>query len=199
MSTTIEIPLMKEFSFDPLKILARLACGGPRPPAEPRIMDLIGEEIRRASDLISILTLAAEVDRGERPDFPVFKGAAKTDLCICTIGEGIEKTQAQLMAEGHALRAFVLDSLGSDAVLSLCRRCSAFLARRALEAGFRASGSYAPGCPGWNLADQAYIFSVLPAADIGVRLTESFMMIPRKSASFGINLYAEALSPLRRG
>ena len=80
MPTTIEIPLIKEFSFDPLKILARLACGGPRPPAEPRIMDLIDEEIQRASELISALSLAAEIDAGEMPDLPIFKGAKTVSL-----------------------------------------------------------------------------------------------------------------------
>lgn len=195
----IEIPLMEGFSFDPLKILARLSCGGPRPPAEPRIMDLIDEEIRRARALISPRALAAEIDAREGPGLPVFKGAEKILLCLCTIGDGVEKAEAEFMAEGGALRAFVLDCLGSDAVLSLCRRCSSFLTRRAVDEGWRPSGFSAPGGPGWNLEGQAFIFGVLPAAGIGVRLTESFMMIPRKSASFGINLYREAPSPPPRG
>ena len=42
-----------------------------------------------------------------------------------------------------------------------------------------------PGMDGWSTEEgQAQLFSLLPAADIGVRLTEHGWMLPRKSSSF---------------
>jgi cobalamin-dependent methionine synthase I len=57
--------------------------------------------------------------------------------------------------------------------------------------GLWPSKRYAPGYRGWHLSDQAFLFRMVGADAIGVRLTDSFMMVPRKSYSFRINFYRE--------
>jgi hypothetical protein len=60
-------------------------------------------------------------------------------------------------------------------------------AERGLGSGMRAQ----PGQEGWSIWQQKVLFDLLPADDIGVRLTESCLMIPRKSVSFAIGMGPE--------
>jgi hypothetical protein len=55
---------------------------------------------------------------------------------------------------------------------------------RGLSVGMRAS----PGQEGWSIQQQRVVFGVVPAEEIGVRLTSSCLMLPRKSVSFVIGL-----------
>jgi hypothetical protein len=45
-----------------------------------------------------------------------------------------------------------------------------------------------PGQEGWSIWQQRVIFERLPTDEIGVRLTDSCLMIPRKSVSFVIGM-----------
>ncbi|MDH5706513.1 MAG: hypothetical protein OEZ45_10900, partial [Candidatus Aminicenantes bacterium] len=65
------------------------------------------------------------------------------------------------------------------------------LAEKARETGLWPSKRFSPGYGKWDIREQRYVFSVLPGESIGVRLTESCMMIPRKSVSFRINFYKD--------
>ena len=58
---------------------------------------------------------------------------------------------------------------------------------RGLGTGMRAS----PGQEGWSIWQQQMLFGLLSAEEIGVRLTESCLMLPRKSVSFVIGLGPE--------
>ena len=55
---------------------------------------------------------------------------------------------------------------------------------RGSRTGMRAS----PGQEGWPIQQQRVFFGLLPAEEIGVRLTTSCLMLPRKSISFVIGL-----------
>jgi len=58
--------------------------------------------------------------------------------------------------------------------------------------GLWPSKRFSPGYKKWKLDEQRFIFDILPAQDIGVRLhQESWMMIPRKSVSFRLNFYPD--------
>jgi len=79
------------------------------------------------------------------------------------------------------------------------KQAEAWLKKEGPALGLWPGKRFAPGYKGWDVSGQKLIFSVLPAAEIGVRLTESFMMIPRKSYSFRINYFKnQALTTIRR-
>jgi len=48
-----------------------------------------------------------------------------------------------------------------------------------------------PGQEGWPIQQQRVLFDLLPAGEIGVRLTASYLMLPRKSLSFVVGLGPE--------
>src|SRR5690606_32635022 len=61
---------------------------------------------------------------------------------------------------------------------------------RGLHTGPRAS----PGYPGWALGHQRDLLAALPVEAIGISLTESLMMVPRKSVSFAVAFHAAAVA-----
>ena len=84
--------------------------------------------------------------------------------------------------------AMALDGAGvaalgkvSDTVIAEIRDVAE---QHGLGSGMRAQ----PGQEGWSIGQQKVLFSLVPADEIGVRLTESYLMIPRKSVSFVIGM-----------
>jgi hypothetical protein len=129
-------------------------------------------------------------------DFPLYD--REVFLCIVTIGDQVEKRAAHHASAGDVLTAFVLDTLGSvcaeNAAAAAYQQCR----RIALGSGLQIGCRISPGYGAWALERQKAIFSVLPAARIGVRLTPGLMMVPRKSVSFAAQRAAEPLR-LREG
>ncbi len=90
------------------------------------------------------------------------------------------------------MRSLILDAFGSEAVEEVAVQSDAFLAEKARKMFLWPSKRFSPGYKKWRLEEQQFIFDILPAQDIGVRLLEeSWMMIPRKSVSFRINFYPD--------
>jgi len=121
-------------------------------------------------------------------------GATDVALAVCTIGLALDERVAALFDEGDPVRALALDGAGIAAVGSLSqtfieRMCDLSTAR-GLKTGMRAS----PGQEGWSIHQQRVLFDLLPAEEIGVRLTSSCLMVPRKSVSFAIGFGPEMLA-----
>jgi hypothetical protein len=186
-------------SFEERRVLVRLGYKKPAAEIDPGIRRIVHEEAENAKKLVRPRVLAAILDSAELPDHPIFRNAEKAALCLCTIGPELEGTVARLMSGGDMLRGLVLDWLGSEAVASVSKQAEAWLKKEGPALGLWPGKRFAPGYKGWDVSGQKLIFSVLPAAEIGVRLTESFMMIPRKSYSFRINYFKnQASTTIRR-
>ncbi len=115
-------------------------------------------------------------------------GAAELAVVVCTIGSALEERSAALFAAGQPLQGLAMDGAGTAAVGQLAgkvgvRICDEATAR-GLSVGMRAS----PGQEGWPITQQRALFDLLPAETIGVRLTDSCLMLPRKSVSFVFGL-----------
>lgn len=178
-------------SFDERRVLVRLGYRKPAGDIDPGIRLVVHEEARNAKKLVRPQVLAAILDSSELPDHPIFRNAEKAALCLCTIGPELERSVAKLMSDGEALRGLVLDWLGSEAVAFISKQAEAWLKKKGRALGLWPGKRFAPGYKGWDVSGQQFIFSVLPAARMGVRLTESFMMMPRKSYSFRVNYFRD--------
>ncbi len=62
--------------------------------------------------------------------------------------------------------------------------------------GLKTSCRASPGYGDWDVREQGKLFRIVPAERIGVTLSESSMMMPRKSVSFAIHI-AERPARLR--
>jgi hypothetical protein len=125
---------------------------------------------------------------GNGPLTTVVAGASHLVLGVCTIGRALSDRITEEQRAGHRLRAMFLDDLGSWAVgqvrQQLCRQMEA----EAVAEGIHASASLSPGESEWSVRDQAVIFSILDASQIGVTLTESLVMSPIKSLSLALGI-----------
>jgi hypothetical protein len=106
---------------------------------------------------------------------------------IVTIGPGPGEAAAAAMASGAFTRSVLLDAAGSAAVEAAADQVHE---KARAVSGMRATERFSPGYCDWSLSEQALLFSLLPAADIGVALTPGGFMQPEKtiSAVFGMAL-----------
>jgi len=173
------------------KILHRLGYKGRKAPVNEGVENLIQEQEQEVDALIRPTALFRIMDYAETNRHPIFSGADKVALCLCTIGEDLEHASAALIQSNEMLKGFILDSFGSEAAEEVAIQADRIIARKARDLGLWPSKRFSPGYGIWDIREQTYIFSALPAERIGVRLTDTFMMVPRKSVSFRINFYRE--------
>ncbi len=190
-------PEILKIVFDERRILARLGRRNRGREINAELVEILRQETGRAERLARPQVLAALIDGSDLPDHPVFAGAVSAAVCLCTIGSALEENAARLTADGDLAHGFILDGLGSEAVGCVSRQADHWLAGHGTALGLWPSKSFAPGCKGWELSGQETIFGFLPAAEIGVRLTEALMMVPVKSYSFRINYYMDRMKTTR--
>jgi hypothetical protein len=100
-----------------------------------------------------------------------------------TIGSYLEDMVAHLAEEGLVLQATVLDAIGSGAAEQLAAFVKETAKDMAAEAGRVVSRRFSPGYCDWDVSQQEAVFAALGDNNAGVRLTESSLMMPRKSVS----------------
>ncbi len=181
------------------KMILRLIGYRKRPKEikEP-IKSLIAEEKKKLDYLLHPASIYTIVGYDETNKHLVFKDAEKVAICICTIGPELEQEVKELMEKNEMTRALILDALGSEAAEEVAIQSDRILAEKARELNLWPSKRFTPGYAKWEIKEQRFIFRMLPAADIEVRLTESCMMVPRKSVSYRINFYKEQKLSTRR-
>ena len=120
---------------------------------------------------------------GNGPVTTVMGGAEQVAIGVCTIGPRVNERIHQYKEQGEAVRSMLLDQLGSLAVGQLSQHFYRRLETDAALQGLHISTYLSPGESEWSIKDQAVIFDLLDAAQIGVSLTESLLMKPIKSLS----------------
>jgi hypothetical protein len=173
------------------RIFIRLGYKASTKTISESVRSVVREERKNLSSLLHPVALYKILDYEETNKHTIFKGAEKVALCICTIGKALEKNSAMLIQKNEMLRGLVLDAFGSESAEDVARQADRVIAQEARKLGLWPSKRFSPGYGIWDIREQKYIFDTLPAKDIGVTLTESFMMVPRKSVSFRINFYQD--------
>ena len=112
----------------------------------------------------------------------------KTAIALCTLGKAVDEKIVELNNEGSSTEAFILDIIGSVAVEEIANKINFLICQQTEKYGLQASHRFSPGYGNFNLIEQENIFKIINAEKIGVSLTKSYMMIPKKSISFCIYL-----------
>jgi len=118
----------------------------------------------------------------------VLAEARQLAVAVCTIGPALERQASDYFSQGESLRGLLLDGIGSAAVGALGSETCQTIGREASVRGYQAGSPISPGSPRFPVSEQWELFRMAPAQDIGVRLSESGLMIPRKSLSMIIGL-----------
>jgi len=117
-------------------------------------------------------------------------GATEAALVVCTIGPALEEQVGALFA-ADSVRAMALDGAGTAAVGEVARQIVAQICEEASSRGLGTGMRASPGQEGWPIEQQRVFFDLVPAQGIGVQLTESCLMLPRKSVSVVVGLGPE--------
>lgn len=120
-----------------------------------------------------------------------FPEARELAVVVGTIGPGLERQVTEYSRDGETLRATLLDGLGSAAVDILAREVCRFISEEAAKRGLQGSSPVNPGMPGLPITEQRHLLELAHAGYIGVSLTSSGIMVPRKSTSLIIAIGPE--------
>jgi cobalamin-dependent methionine synthase I len=118
-------------------------------------------------------------------------GATQVAVAVCTIGPALDECMAALFAEGDATRAMALEGAGVAAIRQVANAVGVSICDAATAHGLKVGMRASPGQEGWPIQQQRVVFGLIPAEEIGVRLTSSCLMLPRKSVSFAMGLGPE--------
>ena len=118
----------------------------------------------------------------------VLSKARELAVMVCTIGSRLEEKVTDYFDRNEPLRGLLLDSIGSAAVGSLAQESCELIRREASLRGYQASSPLSPGGRNFPLSEQWQLFKLVPAEEIGVRLTSTVLMVPRKSVSMVIGI-----------
>ena len=174
--------------FDQKEILRLLGHTSKSKSLKDGTRKLVSEIIKLSAALVRPEGIYTIKEAKGLPIECLFESAEKVAFCICTTGNSLEKEVGTLSRKGELIRAVILDAVGSVAAESAAEHLNQVIADEAKKKKLYCSTRFSPGYGGWKLEAQRFIFDLLPAEKIGVRLNRSFMMIPRKSVSFAINL-----------
>ena len=117
-----------------------------------------------------------------------FPEAKELAIAVCTIGPKLEEKVTAYSNSGETLRGVLLDGIGSAAVDSLTYEVCKFMASEVSPRGYHVSSPVNPGMPGLPITEQWQLLKMVPAEEIGVSLTSSGIMVPRKSTSMVIGI-----------
>lgn len=110
-------------------------------------------------------------------------------VTVYTIGPALEARVSELYRAGEPLLSYMLDCVGVMALGMVGERLRCLAEERAAGRGWGVSPALSPGgLVGWPLQGQRELCSLLPLADIGVRLNEYCVLEPHKSVSMVIGL-----------
>jgi hypothetical protein len=118
----------------------------------------------------------------------IFTEAKELAVMVCTIGPRLEKRVTDYSKSGETFRGMLLDGIGSAAVDMLTQEACRYVMAEASSRGYEASSPVSPGMPRFLLKEQENLLELANANEIGVSLTSSGVMVPRKSTSMVIGM-----------
>ncbi len=160
--------------------------------------DKIDEGLEMANDLIeprAIYTIKEsdeeELDRYDSPE--PLRGNEYLAFGASTIGDLISEKVDKLMMDGEYSLSNILDSIGSAAVDLTSDLLGEEIISEAHSRGLNTTRVFAPGSgsSGWKVNNQRFVFANLNPEKIGVTLTSSLTMLPKKSNSLVIGLSSD--------
>lgn len=135
------------------------------------------------------------------PPLTLVGSAIRTHLAHCckvivlaaTIGEAIEtEITAQFQSDQYSA-GLLLDAAATTAVESAIDQLEDALRLRFAKEGLRLVHRFSPGYGDWDIRIQPHLIELAHAQEIGIALTESCMLTPRKSVTAIIGMTAKEL------
>ena len=116
------------------------------------------------------------------------KGCDKVICMAVTVGEDIENEVTRKFQNGEYIYSILLDAAATAAVEQAADAMERAIEQNPLTRGYSMRWRFSPGYGDWPLDQQTEVFRLSKAETIGIKLSSSLMMIPRKSVTAIIGL-----------
>ena len=110
-------------------------------------------------------------------------GCEKVICMAVTVGSEIEREVTRKFERGEYLASVLLDAAATAAVEQEADLMEKNFAATFAKEGFKLRWRFSPGYGDWNLTEQAKLFKICGAEQIGLHLTSALMLEPRKSVT----------------
>lgn len=112
----------------------------------------------------------------------MLRGSREVVLMAATVGPEITRAIAGEMAAGSPFRAVVFDAVASEAADAILDWMKDFIDKILLREGKKLTRHrFSPGYGDLRLENQRIIFDLLNLSQIGLKLTETYILVPEKS------------------
>jgi hypothetical protein len=156
---------------------------GYKEPPSGKLLDLIDEMLKEGNSLIEPFTGFREVT-GEKGLPRFLQGSALGYIAVISLGPGLETAVKELFDSGKPTEGYLLDVVGSLAVMRGANLLWADIMADAASKGVEKGMRRAPGCNGVPMEFQRWIIEAFHDPAMGVEVTSSNMLVPRKSFAF---------------
>ncbi len=113
----------------------------------------------------------------------LLKDSIEVIVCATTIGEALEREVDELTSRKRFLEATILDAIGSTAADTAMDYLNNLLIAEATRRKLKLTRRYSPGYGDLPLLIQGELLKVLGGDSLGIRVSPSYMLIPRKSVT----------------
>ena len=115
-------------------------------------------------------------------------GCEKVICMATTVGFEIEREVTKKFERGEYLSSVLLDAAATAAVEQAADAMEKNFTAHFAKDGFKLRWRFSPGYGDWDLTEQAKLFKICGAEQIGLRLSSAMMLEPRKSVTAIIGL-----------
>jgi len=139
------------------------------------------------------VVLDRDVPLKSRKVAKTFRNSSAAYVFVATVGEKVDRKIHELMKKNSVSDASILDAIASAAVEKTLDQFQSSVDRELARLNLTSTIRFSPGYCDWNIKEQHKIFKSIDARTIGVTLTPSALMHPRKSVSgvFGVTAAGE--------
>ena len=114
----------------------------------------------------------------------ILKGSETASIFIHTLGKKIDDLIKKEQSTGDTLGTIIMDAI-TTSMLGIAGEYVGNIIKdsNTVQKGYGATCTYSPGQYKWTIEEQKEIFNMVDSSRIGVRLNNSFLMVPFKSVS----------------
>jgi hypothetical protein len=118
----------------------------------------------------------------------VMRDCTQAVCFIATIGPALDKAIARANAKRNLTAAYLIERIGSAAIEDVVDEFQLLMKKRFQKEHADVTLRFSPGYCDWPLTEQKKVFTIVDPARIGVSLSSSCLMTPKKTVSgiFGI-------------
>jgi cobalamin-dependent methionine synthase I len=141
-------------------------------------------EVRKVEDERVILSESENLFKGKNMA-KLLRPCPYVTLMACTIGAGLEDRVDELKSD-HPSDAYYLEIVGGWMADYMAEQVDKRIEQEITKNACGRTMRYSPGYGDWDLTCQEEMIRLTQAKRIGIRLTESCIMLPRKSVTAAI-------------